>query len=152
MRKLIVAAALAALLAGPALAQQMDGNSLTWLVGSRVHTNPNGAKVYEAFIGPVNGVVTGTANFPGGVEYHKLGPGPDGKTYGLSVANTRSNLQWNFTPLKAFEKDRVIFESTDGNLRIQYFLKPGNVIGAKVERKGANGQVTTTDYSFEPIR
>ena len=148
MKKLIAIAALAVMLSGPAMAQQLDGNSLTWLTGSRVHTNANGSKVYEAFIGPVDGVVTGTANFPGGVEYHKLGPGPDGKTYGLSVANTRSNLAWNFTPLKAFEKDRVIFETPDGNLRIQYYLKPGNVIGAKVERTGA----PTAEYSFEPVK
>jgi len=136
----------------PALAQPpLDGNSLTWLAGSRVHTNANGSKVYEAFIGPLDGVVTGTALFPGGVEYHKLGPGPDGKTFGLSVANTRSNLAWNFTPLKAFEKDRVIFETPDGNVRVQYYLKPGNVIGAKVERKAADGKVVTTEYAFAPL-
>jgi hypothetical protein len=29
--------------------------------GARVHTNANGTPVYETFIGPVNGVVTGTA-------------------------------------------------------------------------------------------
>lgn len=149
-----VAAFAVALVLGamPAMAQPpLDGNSLTWLAGSRVHTNANGSKIYEAFIGPLDGVVTGTALFPGGVEYHKLGPGPDGKTYGLSVANTRSNLAWNFTPLKAFEKDRVIFETPDANLRIQYFLKPGNTIGAKVERKAADGRVTTTEYSFAPV-
>ncbi len=148
MKAFVIAAAVA-LMAMPVAAQPpLDGNSLTWLVGSRVHTNANGSKIYEAFIGPLNGVVTGTALFPGGVEYHKLGPGPDGKTYGLSVANTRSNLAWNFTPLKAFEKDRVIFENPEGTLRIQYFLKPGDVIGAKVERAGA----ATAEYSFEPVR
>ena len=146
--KAIAVAAAFALAALPAAAQQLDGNSLGWMMGTRVHTNANGSKIYEAFIGPVNGVVTGTANFPGGVEYHKLGPGPDGKTWGLSVANTRSNLQWNFTPLKAIEKDRVIFENPEGTLRIQYFLKPGDVIGAKVERTGA----PTAEYSFEPVK
>ena len=149
MKAFAAAAAALALMAIPALAQPpLDGNSLGWMMGVRVHTNANGSKIYEAFIGPVNGVVTGTANFPGGVEYHKLGPGPDGKTYGLSVANTRSNMQWNFTPLKAIEKDRVVFENPEGTLRIQYFLKPGNVIGAKVERAGA----ATAEYSFEPVK
>ena len=76
------------------------------------------------------------------------GESPDGKTWGLSVANTRSNLAWNFTPLKAIEKDRVVFENPEGTLRIQYFLKPGDVIGAKVERTGA----ATAEYSFEPVR
>lgn len=130
----------------------LDGNSLTWLVGDRVHTNTNGTKIYEAFIGPLDGVVTGTALFPGGVEYHKLGPGPDGKTYGLSVANTRSNLAWNFTPVKAIEKDRVIFESPDGAIRIIYAAKPGDIVAATVERRQGNGSVAKIEYEFKPVR
>ena len=75
-------AAVMAAFAAPAFAQApaLDGNSLTWLAGSRVHTNADGSKVYEAFIGPINGVMTGTALSATGLdqpdtEYHKLGPG-----------------------------------------------------------------------------
>ena len=38
-----------------------EAASLTWMQGVRVHTNADGSKVREAFLGPVNGVVTGTA-------------------------------------------------------------------------------------------
>jgi hypothetical protein len=153
MKALILAAALAAV-AMPAAAQSLDGASLTWLVGSRVHTNANGSKIYEAFIGPINGVVTGTALSAIGTdqaytEYHKLGPGPDGK-WGLSVANTRSNMLWNFTPLKAIEKDKVTFETADGALTIIYYAKPAGGVGSTVERK-ANGATTKTEYDFKPL-
>lgn len=148
-------AALALAVAGAALAQPpaapapqipAEAASLTWMAGCRAHTNANGSKIYEAFIGPVGGVVTGTAVFPmgnqTGTEYHKIGPGPDG-SYGLSVANTRSNMQWNFTPLKAIEPGRISF-ATDA-VTITYFSKPGNGMGALVERGGAR-----TEYNFQP--
>jgi hypothetical protein len=153
--KILGLAALAITIATPAFAQTLDGGSLTWLAGSRVHTNANGSKVYEAFIGPINGVMTGTALSAIGkdqayTEYHKLGPNAEGK-WGLSVANTRSNMVWNFTPLKVIDKDKVVFQTTDGNLTITYFSKPGGSVGSTVERKGADGQTTKTDYDFKPV-
>jgi hypothetical protein len=149
--KIITAAFVLSLIAAPAFSQALDGNSLTWLAGSRVSNNANGTKTYEAFIGPQNGTVTGTALAQNGTytEYHKLGPGPDGKTYGLSVMNPRSNMTWTFTPLKEFQKDRVIFQSADGNRSVTYFAKPGGAVGALVEGKAADGKVTKTEYSFE---
>jgi len=152
--KCLAIAALLIAVATPAWAQTLDGASLTWLAGSRVHTNANGSKVYEAFVGPLNGVMTGTALSANGLdqpstEYHKLGPNADGK-WGLSVANSRSNLVWNFTPLKSLEKDKVVFQSADGNLTITYFAKAGGGVGAKVERI-ANGKTTATDYDFKPV-
>jgi hypothetical protein len=152
--KYLAIAALVIAIATPACAQTLDGNSLTWLAGSRVHTNANGSKVYEAFVGPINGVMTGTALSGNGLdqpntEYHKLGPNADGK-WGLAVANNRSNMAWNFTPLKSLEKDRVIFQSADGNLTITYFAKSSGGVGAKVDRV-ANGKTTTTDYDFKPV-
>jgi hypothetical protein len=152
--KCLAIAAMVIAVATPAWAQTLDGSSLTWLAGSRVHTNADGSKVYEAFVGPLNGVMTGTALSANGLdqpstEYHKLGPNADGK-WGLSVANTRSNMAWNFTPLKSLEKDRVVFQSADGNLTITYFAKAGGGVGAKVERV-ANGKTTTTDYDFKPV-
>jgi hypothetical protein len=156
MKALIVAMALAAAaLPAVASAQALDGNSLTWLAGSRVHTNANGSMVFEAFVGPINGVMTGTAlsalpNNGAYTEYHKLGPNADGK-WGLSVANTRSNMVWNFTPLKAIEKDRVIFQTAGGGLTITYFAKPGGSVGSTVERKAADGKVIKTDYDFKPL-
>ena len=155
MKALFFAVALAMTsAAGFTQAQALDGNSLTWLAGSRVHTNADGSKIYEAFVGPLNGVMTGTAlsalpNNAASTEYHKIGPNADGK-WGLSVANTRSNLAWNFTPLKSLEKDRVVFQSADGNLTITYFAKAHDGVGAKVERI-ANGKTTTTDYDFKPV-
>jgi hypothetical protein len=153
--KFLAAAALMLALATPAFSQALDGSSLTWLAGSRVHTNANGSKVYEAFVGPLNGVMSGTALSAAGLdapytEYHRLGPNAEGK-WGLSVANSRNNMAtWNFTPLKAIEKDKVIFQSADGAVTITYFAKPGNGVGAKVERT-ANGKTTTTSYDFKPV-
>lgn len=152
MKTIAIAATLAALaLPGLALAQALDGNSLTWLAGSRVATM-GAAQVFEAFIGPQNGNLTGTALAQNGAytEYHKLGPGPDGK-WGLSVANPRTNMQWNFTPLKAIEKDRVIFQTADGGLTITYFKKDAGAVGSLVERKGADGKVSKTEYDFRPL-
>lgn len=67
----------------PAPSIPAEAASLTWMEGARVHTNANGSLVYEAFIGPVNGVVTGTALTNIGTdraytEYHKIGPNAEG--------------------------------------------------------------------------
>jgi len=103
MKTIIGACALALLLNAAATAQTaLDGNSLTWLIGNRVAMTAAGAKTYEAFTGPQNGVVTGTALAVNGTytEYHKIGPqmgGPANAPYGLSVANPRSNMAWGFT-------------------------------------------------------
>jgi hypothetical protein len=156
LRHIALAAFAVATLGGTAMAQTpaRDGNSLTWLVGSRVHTNANGSKVYEAFIGPINGMVTGTALSAIGTdkastEYHKIGPNADG-VYGLDVANTRSQMKWNFTPLKAIDKDRITFQSADGALTIAYFAEPGGGVGARVDRV-SDGKTTTSEYHFKPL-
>ena len=151
MRALIFAAALT-VCALPAVAQTLDGSTLTWLAGSRVATM-NGAQVFEAFVGPQNGTLTGTALAANGTytEYHKLGPGPDGKTWGLSVANPRSKMAWNFTPLKVIEKDKVVFQSADGALTITYFKKDAGAVGSLVETKTTEGKVTKTEYDFRPL-
>jgi hypothetical protein len=160
MRITMLAAAVAAAslgLSGAAMSQtpKLDGNSLTWLVGYRVHTNANGSKVYEAFTGPINGVVTGTALSPIGTdkaytEYHKIGPNAEG-VYGLDVANTRSNMQWNFTPLKSIEPDRITFQTSDGKLTIMYYAEPGGGVGSKVDRIGADGKTTTSEWHFKVV-
>jgi hypothetical protein len=149
--KTLAAALALTLITSPAFSQALDGNSLTWLAGSRVSNNADGSKTYEAFIGPQNGTVTGTALARNGTytEYHKLGPGPDGKTYGLSVANPRSNMAWGFTPLKEFQKDRVVFQTPDGARTITYFAKPAGGVGALVESKAVDGKVTKTEYDFQ---
>jgi hypothetical protein len=155
--KFAAALAVAISLSGAAMSQTQakpDGNSLTWLVGSRVHTNPDGAKVYEAFIGPANGVVTGTALVAIGTdraytEYHKIGPNTSG-VYGLSVASTRSGLTWNFTPLKSLEKDRITFQSEDGALTIVYYHEAGGGVGSRVDRV-VEGKTTTQEWHFKPL-
>ena len=154
MKVFIAAAGLAIALNAAAAAQTaLDGNSLTWMAGNRVAASATGAKTYEAFTGPLNGVVTGTALAVNGTftEYHKIGPqmnGPANAPYGLSVANTRGGMVWNFTPLKAIEKDKIVFESADGVRRITYFAEPGNGVGAWVENT-ANGTTTKTEYHFK---
>ncbi len=156
MKTIIGACALALLLNAAATAQTaLDGNSLTWLIGNRVAMTAAGAKTYEAFTGPQNGVVTGTALAVNGTytEYHKIGPqmgGPANAPYGLSVANPRSNMAWGFTPLKVIEKDKIVFETADGARRITYFAEPGNGVGAWVEST-ANGATTKTEYHFKPL-
>lgn len=154
MKTLILAAAFSLACTAPAFSQALDGNSLTWLAGNRVATSASGAKTFEAFTGPLGGVVTGTALAQNGAftEYHKLGPGPDGKTWGLSVANTRSNMQWGFTPLKEFQKDRVIFQTPDGVRTISYISTAGGGVLAVVEAKAADGKVTRTEYDFKLIK
>ena len=159
MIKLILAATLAALFSGSAMAQTLPTPdqiaSLAWMHGERVHTNPNGALVYEAFLGPVNGVVTGTALTSIGTdraytEYHRIGPNAEG-VYGLDVANTRSAMKWNFTPLKAIEPGRVIFETTDHSLMIMYYSEPSGGIGSRVDRLGADGKTTTQEWHFKAV-
>lgn len=155
-KTLLIAGVLALVFSAAALAQPaLDGNSLTWLIGNRVATSATGVKTYEAFTGPMNGVVTGTALAVNGTytEYHKIGPqmgGPAGAPYGLSVANPRSQMMWNFTPLKAIEKDKIIFEKADGSLRITYYAEPGNGVGSLVETT-TNGTTTKTEYHFKPL-
>ena len=96
MRSVLAACALALGLSAAALAQApLDGNSLTWMSGSRVHTTATGGKIYLAFIGPVNGVLTGTVlttTTPGQTytEFDRIGPNGEGK-YGLTVATSSNN-------------------------------------------------------------
>ena len=131
------------------------GATLTWLAGTRVATSATGVKTYEAFVGPQNGVLTGTALAVNGTytEYHKIGPqmsGGPNAPYGLSVANPRSNMAWNFTPLKTIEAGKIVFESADGVTRITYFAEPGNGVGSWVETT-RNGTTTKTEYHFKPV-
>lgn len=158
LRHIALAALTVAVMGGLAMAQtpaaSLDGDSLAWLVGSRVHTNANGSKVYEAFIGPANGVVTGTALSAIGTdkaytEYHRIGPNADG-VYGLDVANTRSQMKWNFTPLKAIEKDRITFQTADGALTIVYYAEPGGGVGSRVDTV-RDGKPATSEWHFKPL-
>jgi hypothetical protein len=162
MRKLAVAIVSAIALSSGAMAQTSIPNvpaeaaSLAWMEGARVHTNANGSKVYEAFVGPLSGVVTGTALAGAGstsayTEYHRIGPNAEG-VYGLAVTNsTRKNEVWNFTPLKAIEPGRIIFQSADGKLTIMYYSEPGGGIGSKVDRVGAEGKPTTQEWHFKAL-
>jgi hypothetical protein len=162
MRTMIAAAA-AALISGAAMGQTPSApqapallagvDTLGWMHGERVHTNANGTKVYEAFIGPVNGVVTGTALTVLGAsgaytEYHKIGFNPEG-VYGLDVANTRSQMKWNFTPLKAIEPGRITFQSPA--ITIAYYSDGAGGIGSRVDRVGADGKTTTQEWHFKPV-
>lgn len=138
----------------PAPTIPAEAASLTWMQGARVHTNANGALVYEAFIGPVNGVVTGTALTNIGTdraytEYHKIGPNAEG-VYGLDVANTRNGMKWSFTPLKAIEPGRITFQTTDGALTIAYFSDNAGGVQSQVDRV-ADGKTTTQEWHFKPI-
>lgn len=158
LRTMFAAPLAAVMLAGAAMAQTPNAEqtaSLAWMEGARVHTNANGGKVYEAFIGPVNGVVTGTALTTLGAngaytEYHKIGPNAEG-VYGLAVANTRNNMVWAFTPLKAIEQGKIIFQSADGALSIMYYSEPGGGVGSKVDRV-ADGKTTTQEWHFRPLQ
>lgn len=155
MSRTIAGIALACTLTSAAFAHGApDTSSLTWMEGARVHTNANGSKVYEAFIGPLNGVVTGTALASAGTasaytEYHRFGPNADG-VYGLAVTNsTRRNEVWSFTPLKAIEPGRITFQSADGKLTIVYYSEAGGGIGSRVDRVGADGKPTTQEWRFK---
>ncbi len=163
MYKLMLTALSAAFLTASAMAQTpqspapaipAEAASLTWMQGARVHTNANGSLVYEAFIGPVNGVVTGTALTNIGTdraytEYHKIGPNAEG-VYGLDVANTRNGMKWSFTPLKAIEPGRITFQAADGALTIAYFSDNAGGVQSQVDRV-ADGKTTTQEWHFKPI-
>lgn len=166
MLRLLFIAVGSAMLAGTALAQTPGSQavaaaipdevaSLTWMQGVRVHTNADGSKVREAFIGPTNGVVTGTALSAIGTdraytEYHRIGPNADG-VYGLDVANTRSGMKWNFTPLKAIDPDKITFQTADGKLTISYADDGAGGINAQVDRVGADGKTMTQMWQFKPL-
>ncbi len=136
-------------------AQSSNHNyDLSWMNGSRVHTAENGSRIYEAFTGGMNGIVTGTALSvgPGDAvfrEYHYIGPNEAGR-YGLSVANTGGGLEWNFMGFKSYETGRITFESDNGQRTVAYFAKPGGAVGAMVQST-ADGQVTTREWDFQPI-
>lgn len=165
MLKLIAAIITAASFAGAAMAQTpstppatpaaanipKEADTLGWMQGARLHTNAEGkGQVYEAFVGPLNGVITGTALTANGnyVEYHKIGPNAEG-VYGLDVANTRSQLKWNFTPLKSIEPGRITFQSTDGKLTIVYYKEGKDGVGSRVDRVGADGKTATQEWHFK---
>ncbi len=131
-----------------------EAATLGWMQGVRVHTNADGSRVHESFLGPVNGVITGTALSAIGTdraftEYHRIGPNADG-VYGLDVANTRSGMAWTFTPLKAIEPGRITFQSADGRLTISYADDGAGGINAQVDRIGADDKATTQTWAFKP--
>lgn len=163
MRRATLMLAASAFLAGGVMAQTptpaapanipKEASTLGWMQGSRLHTNADGkGHVYEAFVGPLNGVVTGTALAGNGsyTEYHKIGPNAEG-VYGLDVANTRSQMKWNFTPLKAIEPGRITFQSADGKLTIAYYQEGKDGVGSRVDRVGADGKTTTTEWHFKAL-
>lgn len=166
MHKIILMAATAALLVRAAMAQTPPAaqpapaipegvKTLTWMHGERVHTNANGTPVFEAFIGPVNGVVTGTALTVLGAdraytEYHKIGPNAEG-VYGLDIANTRNGMKWSFTPLKSIAPGRITFQTADGALTIVYYSENGGGIGSRVDRVGTDGKTTTQEWHFRAV-
>lgn len=132
-----------------------EAASLGWMLGTRVHTNADGSQTFEAFLGPVNGVVTGTALTVMGAdraftEYHRIGPNADG-VYGLDVANTRSGMKWSFTPLESIEPGKITFRSTDGKLMISYASDGAGGINAQVDRIGADKKTTTQMWAFKPL-
>lgn len=132
-----------------------EAASLGWMQGVRVHTNADGSQVLETFIGPVNGVVTGTALSGIGTdraytEYHRIGLNADG-AYGLEVANTRSGMKWSFTPLKLIEPGKITFQTTDGKLTISYASDGAGGIKAQVDRMGADGKTATQTWQFKPV-
>jgi hypothetical protein len=131
-----------------------DGASLAWMAGARVHTTDNGGKVYEAFLGPANGMVTGTATVAIGKdrayqEFHRIGPNASG-VFGLAVASTRSGFTWNFTPMKSIEPGKVTFQSEDGSLTISYFKEPEGGVGSRVDRV-VEGKTTTQEWHFKAL-
>lgn len=132
-----------------------EAASLGWMLGTRVHTNADGSQTFEAFLGPVNGVVTGTALTVMGAdraftEYHRIGPNADG-VYGLDVANTRSGMKWSFTPLESIAPGKITFRSTDGKLMISYASDGAGGINAQVDRIGADKKTTTQTWAFKPL-
>ena len=132
-----------------------EAASLGWMQGTRVHTNADGSQTFEAFLGPVNGVVTGTALTTMGAdraftEYHRIGPNADG-VYGLDVANTRSGMKWSFTPLESIVPGKITFRSADGKLMISYASDGASGINAQVDRIGADKKTTTQTWAFKPL-
>ena len=75
-----------------------------------------------------------------------MGPNAEG-VYGLDVANTRSQMKWNFTPLKLIEKDRITFQTADGALTIVYYAEPGGGVGSRVEVI-LDSKTTTSEWHF----
>jgi hypothetical protein len=164
MNRMIATFAASAFLAGGAMAQTpappaaapnipKEASTLGWMQGARLHTNADGkGQVYEAFVGPLNGVVTGTALAGSGTytEYHRIGPNAEG-VYGLDVANTRSQMKWNFTPLKSIEPGRITFQSADGKLTIAYYKEGIDGVGSRVDRVGADGKTTTQEWRFKAL-
>lgn len=168
MMRMLATAVIACLLWGDAVAQPQTpagqsttpmipdaAASLTWMQGVRVHTNEDGSQTFEAFLGPVNGVVTGTAltMLDAGrayTEYHRIGPNADG-VYGLDVANTRSGMKWSFTPMESIGPDRITFHSKEKDLTITYASDGAGGIDAEVIR-GSGAEATTQHWRFAPIQ
>lgn len=131
-----------------------EAGSLGWMLGTRVHTGADGSQTFEAFLGPVNGVVTGTALTKMGAdraftEYHRIGPNAD-DVYGLDVANTRSGMKWSFTPLESIEAGKITFSSKERGLTISYADDGAGGIKAEVIRVN-NGETTTQQWHFRPV-
>ena len=131
-----------------------EAASLGWMLGTRVHTGADGSQTFEAFLGPVNGVVTGTALTKMGAdraftEYHRIGPNGDG-VYGLDVANTRSGMKWSFTPLESIEPGKITFRSKERGLTISYADDGAGGIRAEVIRV-SNAETTTQQWHFKPV-
>ena len=163
MRALMLTLAASAFITGGAMSQTPSTTpapvlpkgveTLGWMHGERVHTNANGSQVHEAFIGPVNGVVTGTALSAIGTsraftEFHKIGPNAEG-VYGLDVMNTTNGMKWNFTPLKAIEPGCITFSSP--TITIAYFSDGAGGINARVDRVGADGKTATQEWHFKQV-
>ncbi|OYX51626.1 MAG: hypothetical protein B7Y90_01165 [Alphaproteobacteria bacterium 32-64-14] len=131
-----------------------EAASLAWMQGTRVHTNADGSQTFEAFLGPVNGVVTGTALTTLGAdkaytEYHRIGPNADG-VYGLDVANTRSGMKWSFTPMESIEPGRITFRSKEKGLTVSYASDGEGGIIAEVVRVN-NFEMTQQRWHFKPV-
>ncbi len=167
MIRMLAAAVATALLCSTAIAQPPtpggqttpamvpeEATSLAWMQGTRVHTNADGSQTFEAFLGPVNGVVTGTALASLGddrayTEYHRIGPNAEG-VYGLDVANTRSGMKWSFTPLDSIEPGKITFRSKDKGLSVSYASDGEGGIVAEVVRVNTI-ELTTQRWHFKPI-
>ncbi len=124
---------------------------LAWMQGWRAHTKASGSKIYEAFVGPVNGVLTGTALSALGpekayVEYHRIGPNTAG-VYGLDIYNTQQDMAWRFFPLVEIEPGRITFRSEDGAVTIVYSMAENGGVDARADTV-ADGRTTTQEWRF----